>query len=677
MAEIGKAYLQIIPKAEGITGKIENMVRPGAKSAGEKGGKTVGDNFMSGMRKTLTKVAIGGTVIAGFKAALDEGAKLQQSYGGLETIYGDAAEQAKEFAVQAQAAGISANSYAEQAVSFGASLKQAFGGDTTKAVEAANTAILDMTDNAAKMGTPIESIQNAYQGFAKQNYTMLDNLKLGYGGTKTEMERLLADASELSGVEYNIDNLGDVYEAIHVIQEDLGLTGVAAAEASETFSGSFGAMQASAANLLGALSTGGDVESAMSTLVTSAGTFFFQNFLPMVGQIAAAIPGAITTAVQTAVPTLLEKIPELIEMVRSTLETKGPSLLASGADLLQNIGLGLIQNLPVIQSKAISIITTLLGKVTEYLPMVLSKGKDIVLNLAQGFLDQVPTLIENAGTMVTNIISFLTENIPTIAKIGGDFLAGMAEKIISAIPGVIAAVMRLIPKVGTALLKLIPVAIKAVAQMIAKLATGITNGWNNIQPAIDGLIEKITKPLTDLIEKAKTIMGDVMTALTDKWEEIKGAAETAWETVKSKITEPIETAKSTLDTVMKKISGMFPVDLGKILKIQLPTIKVDKGEAPWGILGKGSPPSFNLSWNAKAMMQPYMFSSPTLFGAGEAGDEILYGRQRLMNDIKEATGNGKGNGNIFNINITVDGAKDPVVVADEIARKIKLQLRTV
>lgn len=178
-ANIGNAYVQIVPKAEGISSKIGSLIGGDAKNAGKNAGRYAGNGFGSSLMKVLGGLAIGATVTAGFKAALDEGGKLQQSYGGLETIYGDAAEAAKKYAKEAASAGISANDYAENAVSFGASLKQAFEGDTAKAVEAANTAILDMTDNAAKMGTPIENIQNAYQGFAKGNYTMLDNLKLG------------------------------------------------------------------------------------------------------------------------------------------------------------------------------------------------------------------------------------------------------------------------------------------------------------------------------------------------------------------------------------------------------------------------------------------------------------------------------------------------------------------
>ena len=211
---LGSAYVQIIPSAEGIKGSIQNVLEPEAAVAG----KSAGTGIARFVKKALAGAAIGKVL----KDALSEGGNLQQSYiGGLETLYGDAADMAREYAKEAAAYGISMNNYSEQAVSFGAALKNAYGGDTLKAAEAANMAIQDMADNSAKMGTDINSVSQAYGGFAKQNYTMLDNLKLGYGGTKTEMERLLADAQELSGVEYDINNLGDVYNAIHVIQGEL------------------------------------------------------------------------------------------------------------------------------------------------------------------------------------------------------------------------------------------------------------------------------------------------------------------------------------------------------------------------------------------------------------------------------------------------------------------------
>ena len=275
---LGTAYVQIVPTAQGIAGSIKGLLEAPSEEAGNSAGSKIG-KFV---KKALVAAGVGAAFVKVVKGAMDEGAKLQQSYlGGLDTLYGEAADAARDYAKQAAAAGISMNTYSEQAVSFGAALKNAYGGDVKKAAEAANTAILDMADNSAKMGTDIQSVQMAYQGFARGQYQLLDNLKLGYGGTRGEMERLLKDAEEFSGVHYDIDNLGDVYEAIHVIQGELGLTGVAAAEASETFSGSFNAMKASAQNFLGSLALGEGVQESLNQLMTSASTFFFGNFLPM------------------------------------------------------------------------------------------------------------------------------------------------------------------------------------------------------------------------------------------------------------------------------------------------------------------------------------------------------------------------------------------------------------
>ena len=300
MPNLASAYVQIIPTTKGIKDSLTNELSGGASEAGS----SAGAGFAGTLKKVIVAAGIGTVVTKVLKASLDAGGELQQSFGGLDTLYGDAADAAKNYAYEAAKAGISANDYAEQAVSFGAGLKQAFGGDTTKAVEAANIAILDMADNAAKMGTPIESIQNAYQGFAKSNYTMLDNLKLGYGGTKTEMERLLADATKLTGVKYDISNLGDVYEAIHVIQDDLGLTGVAAQEAGETFTGSFGSMKAAATNLLANMSLGEDIQEPLWQLRVSVNNFLFNNLFPMVGRAISSLPDVLGGALATISSTI-------------------------------------------------------------------------------------------------------------------------------------------------------------------------------------------------------------------------------------------------------------------------------------------------------------------------------------------------------------------------------------
>lgn len=358
---LGTAYVQIVPSAQGIKGSITNVLSGEADAAGAATGSSLGSKVVSFAKKAIVAGAIGKVI----KSSLDEGAALQQSYfGGLDTLYGEAANKAREYARAAAEAGISMNTYSEQAVSFGAALRSAYGGDTTKAIEAANMAILDMADNSAKMGTDITSVQMAYQGFAKQNYTMLDNLKLGYGGTKTEMERLLADAEKLTGVHYDINNLGDVYSAIHAIQGDLGLTGVAAAEASETFSGSFNAMKASAQNLLGSLAVGENVGPAMTQFATSVSTFFFSNFLPMIGTMVKSLPTAIFTFLQQGLPMLVANISTLLtslgaqitalannlsgSTVQQWIMTTLPKILAAGGQLIGQLATALITNLPKI-----------------------------------------------------------------------------------------------------------------------------------------------------------------------------------------------------------------------------------------------------------------------------------------------------------------------------------------
>lgn len=617
MADIGKAYVQIIPKAEGISGKIGDLIKPGATAAGQKAGSDSGKGFGEGFKKMIAGLAIGTTVTAGLKAALDEGGKLQQSYGGLETIYGDAAAAAKQYAAEAAKAGISANSYAEQAVSFGAGLKQAFGGDTTKAVEAANVAIMDMADNAAKMGTPIESIQNAYQGFAKQNYTMLDNLKLGYGGTKSEMERLLADAQKISGVEYNIDNLGDVYDAIHVIQGELGLTGVAAEEASTTFSGAFGAMQAAGKNLLANLALGQDVGPAMTTFVQTVGTFLFNNLIPMLANIGKSIPQAIGTAITAAAPQIATAMPAMLE-----------------------------------------------------------QGKNLLMTIASGVIASLPDLATTASQIITSISEFLQANLPTLGEKGGEMLGELAKNIITSIPTVVSAIGQLVPVIGNALLQLIPVAMNAISQMIAGLVSGIIAGAVAIAPAVMRLVNKITQPLRDAIAKGRQIMTDMMTAMSGVWDSIKTKAGSAFEAIKTKITKPIESAKSTVKGIIDKISGFFPLSVGRIFdNIKLPHFNISGGTAPWGIGGKGTKPTISVSWYARGGV----FDSPSVIGVGEAGREAVIplsgpNMKPFADAIAAAMPDGKSV-NITNY-FTINESSDAEDVANQVGMRIQQILRT-
>ena len=294
--QLGKAYVQIIPSAKGISGMIQKEIGGEVASAGTFAGESLGSNIVGTFKKIVAAAGIG----KAFSAALSEGAALQQSLGGVETLFKDSADKVKGFANEAyKTTGLSANAYMENVTGFSASLLQSLGGDTNKAAETANMAMIDMSDNANKMGTSMESIQLAYQGFAKQNYTMLDNLKLGYGGTKQEMQRLLADAEKLTGVKYDINNLSDVYSAIHAIQENLDITGTTAREAATTFTGSFESMKAAAQNVLGKIAIGENVTPALQSLLETTKTFLFGNFLPMIGNILSGLGVVLTEGVSS------------------------------------------------------------------------------------------------------------------------------------------------------------------------------------------------------------------------------------------------------------------------------------------------------------------------------------------------------------------------------------------
>lgn len=479
--ELGKAFVQIVPSAKGISGSISKELGGEAGSAG----KSAGLNIVGAIKGVIAAAGIG----TALKAALEAGGNLQQSFGGLDTLYGDAADAAKKYAVEAAQAGISANSYAEQAVSFGAALKGAFGGDTAKAAEAANTAIMDMADNAAKMGTPIENIQTAYQGFAKQNYTMLDNLKLGYGGTKTEMERLLADASKLSGVEYNIDNLGDVYDAIHVIQGDLGLTGVAAEEASTTFTGSFGAMKAAGENLLASLALGENLGPSLDALGQTVSTFLLNNLFPMITNILSQLPqllGGVADFIIQAAPQVMDaaislvmKIGEafitfdwiglgislidaisgaidsaagsnfagdttVIDTFISNLQNGFPQLLSKGVDLLLKVVEGILKSLPQLITTAGKLITSFSTTILSFLPTIWENGSRLILRLVDGIISNLPSIVKSVFSVITTFVSTIGQNLPTILSQGITIVGKLVAGLIQAIPQIIAAVPQLI-----------------------------------------------------------------------------------------------------------------------------------------------------------------------------------------------------------------------------------------
>lgn len=315
-ATLGKAYIQIIPSMEGTGSKISAFLNGEGVKAGNEAGEASGKSMMQSLKSTAVKLvstlAIGATI----KKAFDIGADLEQQIGGVETLFAESSAIIRKYADDAyRTAGVSANEYMKNVTSFSASLLQGLGGDTAKAAEYANTAMVDMSDNANKFGTDIGAIQNAYQGFSKQNYTMLDNLKLGYGGTKEEMQRLIKDAAAVSdSVDAESLSFDNIVQAIHVTQEQMGIMGTTNKEASTTFSGSLGAMKASWDNFLAGLMMNGkdgvDMNTYLQPLVDSIGTFVFNNLIPAVGRFVAAVFEAVPGLLEIGLNSISESISE-------------------------------------------------------------------------------------------------------------------------------------------------------------------------------------------------------------------------------------------------------------------------------------------------------------------------------------------------------------------------------
>lgn len=456
--ELAKAYVQIIPSARGIQGSLTQALGGEASSAGASAGQSFGSQLVRTALGVISVAAIGKAL----GATITEGAALEQSIGGIETLFKDSADTVKAYADEAyRTAGMSANQYMEQTTSFAASLLQSLGGDTAAAAEVANMAMEDMSDNANKMGTDMERITDAYQGFAKQNYTMLDNLKLGYGGTKTEMERLLADAQKITGVKYDISSLADVYNAIHVIQGELDITGTTAKEAATTLSGSFNSMVAAGKNVLGKLTLGQDIGPSLNALAQTTTTFLVGNLLPAVWNILSALPGGVVTLVQSMGTQLAAALPSFLAQFQTGITGGLPQLLTAGQTMLSNLIAGLMQNLPQLLQTAVSVInqlvtgfytampqidTAAMSVLTQFgqgvianLPQILAAGTSILQNLLNGLFTALPQLITAAGQMVTTLLSGFVMNLPQIIAAGFDLLTALISGIGQGLPGIITA----------------------------------------------------------------------------------------------------------------------------------------------------------------------------------------------------------------------------------------------
>lgn len=407
--ELAKAYVQIVPSAEGIQGKITEALGGEPAAAGDAAGQSLGAQLVGTLKNVIVAAGIGKII----SDSINMGGALQQSLGGVETLFKDSADTVKAYAAQAyKTVGLSANDYMEQTTSFAASLLSSVSQDTQAAADLANMAMVDMADNSNKMGTSMQDIQNAYQGFAKQNYTMLDNLKLGYGGTQAEMQRLLKDAEKISGVHYDLGNLADMYSAIHVIQKEMDITGTTAKEAATTLTGSFAAMKAAAENVMGNWSTGADLTEPLQGLVETAQTFLVGNLLPMIGNVLAGIPELVYTLV--------------------------PEILQSGTQLVTSLAEGFTQGIPEFFSTALPQLLAFTDQLRDNAASFVDAGLNLITQLLNGLIAGLPDLIAYVPDIIINICSIINDNMPKILGEGVAIIVQLVVGIVKAVPDLLA-----------------------------------------------------------------------------------------------------------------------------------------------------------------------------------------------------------------------------------------------
>lgn len=458
----------------------------------------------------LTAAATG--VAALTKASLDQYAEYEQLVGGVDTLFKDASDTIQQYAANAyKTAGVSANSYMQQATAFSASLIQSLGGDTEAAAEYANQAIMDMSDNANKMGTDIESIQQTYQSLMRGNYEMLDNLKLGYGGTKSELERLVADAEKLTGQALDPAKFSDVITAIHAVQENMGITGTTASEAATTIEGSVGMMRAAWTNLItGIGNENANLDTLIGNFVSSVGTAA-DNVLPRITQILSGFG----TAIQQLAPIIAEQLPALITSVV-------PSLVSAGAQLLVGVVTGLVSAAPQLVAAVPGIISSLVEAfaangpqllssgqqlltmfstgIVEGFPVILENGTNLLNNLIDGITGAIPDLIAALPGVITAITSFVADNLPLIVASGVSILGNLITGIISSIPKLVAA----LPQIITAIVNGIGNLMGSIVEAGKNIVEGI---WKGITGAADWLTKKVTGFFSGIIDGVKDFLG--------------------------------------------------------------------------------------------------------------------------------------------------------------------------
>lgn len=516
MAENGttlaKAYVQIMPSAQGIKGNLAEALGGDAASVGQ----SWGQKLAGSIKGVITAAGIG----AALGKTLTEGAALEQSIGGVETLFKGSADRVIAAADNAyRTAGVSANSYMEQVTSFSATLLQGLGGDTEAAASYADKAIVQMADNANKMGTDLSAIQYAYQGFAKDNYTMLDNLKLGYGGTQAEMARLINDSGVLGdSIQVTAETVKDVpfssiIDAIGVIQDDLGITGTTAQEAATTLSGSFASMKAAASNVLADLTLGRDIQPAMNGLAQTVTTFLTGNLLPAVGNILSALPGALVTFVQTLGPQLAAGLATLLPQAMAALSQAGPQMMAaartmltsfqtavttqlpvllqSGVQMVQQLVAGAVQGLPALLAQASSMVGQFSSTFLVACVQLLTAGMQIVSTLVNGVVQSLPSLLTTAGTLMTQFYTSVISALPQLLQAGVQMVLQVVQGVVSNLPQIVTTAFQVILQFAAGILQQLPQILQTGISLIGQLVAGLIQAIPQVIAAIPQIISGI------------------------------------------------------------------------------------------------------------------------------------------------------------------------------------------
>lgn len=451
---------------------------------------------------TAVSGALAGVVAMGVKSY----AELEQNLGGVETLFGDSADKVVENAKRAyKTAGVSANEYMAGVTSFSASLLQSLGGDTEKAADVADMAFRDMSDNANKFGTDMASVQSAYQGFAKQNFTLLDNLKLGYGGTKTEMERLLSDAEKITGVKYDISNLNDIYQAIHVIQGELGVTGTTAEEAEETISGSVGMMKAAFDNFINGSGSPEDLADAMTSML--------KNVAKAIGKLAPSILSGIVTLIQTLIPQVVTLLTSLI-----------PQLLTAITNMINTLLAMITQNTTQLAATITTLINQIIQFITTNLPLLLQMGITILLTLVQGITESIPTLAEALPEVITTIINVIIENIPAVLEAAITLLMALVEAIPVIIEALVDALPTIIDTIINTLLDNLPMLLEACIKLFMALVEAIPKVVIQLVKVLPTVVTSTVKTLWDnrgkILEAGKKMLLNIRDGIVNNIHEL-------------------------------------------------------------------------------------------------------------------------------------------------------------